>query len=114
MITATDFMSQSMQAALQDGGPGVKIYGDGRMSLCDTQGIEQVIVPGRTVEETRRERRQAYEREFLMCRDCGVSVRYGAGWCGECRPYGFWHWVKYFSVWGRFWTWLRKTDNKSW
>lgn len=42
--------------------------------------------------------RQAYLRwERMHCSECGTRVWEGAMFCRECRPYGFWHWLEYFS-----------------
>lgn len=82
----------------------------GGVTVFDTQGIDRFNLrteapvcvacgkPGNCGCPMAEKAREAYLRwERMHCSDCGTRVWEGAMFCRECRPYGFWHWLVYFS-----------------
>jgi hypothetical protein len=57
--------------------------------------------------ETDESRRARLYRERTQCVDCGTRIPYGAIYCSVDAPYGFWHWLKYFSAI----RWHRRTES---
>lgn len=64
-----------------------------RMPVCSACGVGGNC--GCPVAEKMRQAMLRWER--MHCSDCGIRVWEGAIYCRECRPYGFWHWLEYFS-----------------
>lgn len=48
-------------------------------------------------------RYQRFEKERRTCIDCGDTIPVASIYCIECRPYGIWHHIRYFSP-----RWLRR------
>lgn len=69
------------------------------VTVYDTQGLElwRMVVPIDPM-ETERQRAAREVWESYHCTDCGERVARGAMFCDVCKPYGFWHWLKYYSV----------------
>lgn len=85
----------------QDSVAGVVIDSEG-MSVIDTAGhpVYEAEFPTEFIDATEEDRRQweLAKRASIECLDCGDQVPSGALYCQECAPYGFWHWLKHFSL----------------
>lgn len=71
------------------------------LRITDTTGevvYEMEMGPADQAGEGDRDRADRLYRERTQCVDCGTRVDYGAIYCRLDAPYGFWHWLKYFSA----------------
>lgn len=84
-------------------------------TVFDTQGISrfQLLLPQQNPEAEERIRLAYLRWEKMHCTDCGVRVWEGAIFCRECRPYGFWHWLAFYSpiAWRRTGRWKPEQVN---
>jgi hypothetical protein len=66
-------------------------------SSCGTIGRRAADGNGSCCAAAEQMRQAVLRWERMHCTDCGIRVWEGAIYCRECRPYGFWHWLAYFS-----------------